>query len=250
MKLKFFSVCCCLSLALANPSWAEDAALPAARSKDHSWMKISQWKALHEEDLARAKQGPVDLLFLGDSITQGWGENETWKKLYEPRHAANFGIGGDTTQNVLWRITDGKALEEIEPKAIVLMIGTNNFGLENDKPEDVARGVAALLKTLRELEPQAKILLVGIFPRDEKPDTDFRKRIAATNAELAKLAKLADPEKVTYLEIGDKFLTEDGKLSKELMPDFLHLSPKGYEIWGESIEPTVKKLLGEKPSEN
>jgi lysophospholipase L1-like esterase len=245
MKVSLLSLCVCLSLVWVNASWAEDAGLPAARGKDYAWMKIADWNAMHAQDLARGKQGPVDLLFLGDSITQGWNENDTWKKLYAPRHAANFGIGGDTTQNVLWRITEGKALDEIEPKAIVLLIGTNNFGLENDKPEDVARGIAALLKTLREREPQAKILLLGIFPRDENPDTDFRKRIAATNAELAKLAKLADPKKVVYLEIGDKFLNEEGKLTREMMPDFLHLSPQGYEIWGAAMEPTIKQMLAE-----
>jgi lysophospholipase L1-like esterase len=128
----------------------------------------------------------------------------------------------------------------LSPKAIVLMIGTNNFGLHNDKPEDVVRGVEALVKTLRMKLPATKILLLGMFPRDAKPDTDFRKRIKTGNE---KIAKLADDKAVFYLDIGGKFLAEDGTLPKEIMPDFLHLSPKGYEIWAEAIEPSLKKLL-------
>lgn len=220
---------------------AEDPAVPAPRTKEYSWMKVATWNARHEQYLARAKEGKCDLLFLGDSITEGWGNNETWKKRYEPRNAVNFGIGGDTTQNVLWRITNGE-LEGLAPKAIVLMIGTNNFGLHNDKPEDVARGVEALVKTLRTRRPYAKILLLGMFPRDAKPGTDFRKRITAAN-EL--LAKLADDKHVTYLDIGGKFLAEDGTLPKEIMPDALHLSAKGYEIWAAAMEESLQKVLGE-----
>lgn len=220
---------------------AEDPAVPARRTKEYSWMSVATWNARHEQYLARAKEGKCDLLFLGDSITEGWGNNETWKKRYAPRNAVNFGIGGDTTQNVLWRITNGE-LEGLAPKAIVLMVGTNNFGLHNDKPEDVARGVEALIKTLRTKRPYAKILLLGMFPRDAKPGTDFRKRIATAN-EL--IAKLADDEHVTYLDIGGKFLAEDGTLPKEIMPDALHLSAKGYEIWGAAMEESLKKVLGE-----
>ena len=204
-------------------------------------MSVATWNNRHEQYLKRAKEGNCDLLFLGDSITEGWGNNETWKKTYAPRQAVNFGIGGDTTQNVHWRITNGE-LEGLTPKAIVLMIGTNNFGLHNDKPEDVVRGVAALVKVLRSQRPDAKILLLGMFPRDQMPDTDFRKRIKTANEQLA---QPADEKSVTFLDIGGKFLAEDGSLPKEIMPDFLHLSAKGYEIWAEAMEPALKKLLGE-----
>jgi lysophospholipase L1-like esterase len=222
-------------------SAAEDPAVSAPRTKEYSWMSVATWNARHAQYLARAKEGKCDLLFLGDSITEGWGNNDTWKKRYAPRNAVNFGIGGDTTQNVLWRITNDE-LEGLAPKAIVLMIGTNNFGLHNDKPEDVARGVEALVKTLRAKRPYSKILLLGMFPRDAKPGTDFRKRISTAN-EL--IAKLADDKHVTYLDIGGKFLAEDGTLPKEIMPDALHLSAKGYEIWGETMEESLKKVLGE-----
>jgi beta-glucosidase len=189
----------------------------------------------------RNRRGDVDLLFLGDSITQGWADNAVWKKHYGGRKAANFGIGGDTTQNVLWRIDNGE-IDSIKPKAIVLMIGTNNFGLKNDKPEDVAKGVEKIVGTLRSKLPAAKILLLGIFPRDAKPETDFRKRIAATNE---KLARLADGKAVTYLDLGAKFLDSAGYLPADVMPDYLHLSEKGYRIWAEGMEEKVKNLLGE-----
>ncbi|WP_254509823.1 platelet-activating factor acetylhydrolase IB subunit [Anatilimnocola floriformis] len=233
--------CCVLSLVLVSRLSAEDAAVPAQRTREYSWMKVADWNARHDRFLQRAKEGKCDLLFLGDSITEGWGNNDTWKKFYTPRNAVNFGIGGDTTQNVHWRMTNGE-LEGLSPKAIVLMIGTNNFGLHNDKPEDVIRGVEALVKTLRTKLPDTEILLLGMFPRDNKPDTDFRKRIKTANEGIA---KLADDKSIFYLDIGSKFLTEDGTLEKEIMPDYLHLSPKGYEIWAEAIEPSVKKLLGE-----
>jgi lysophospholipase L1-like esterase len=220
----------------------EDPAVPAPRTREYSWMKVSAWNERHEKYLERAKQGNCDVLFLGDSITEGWGNNETWQKHYAPRKAVNFGIGGDTTQNVLWRITNGE-LGGIQPKVVVLMIGTNNFGLHNDKPEDVVRGVNQVVKTLREKLPDAEILLLGMFPRDQQPGTDFRQRIATANAGLA---KLADEKSVTYLDMGGKFLAADGTLSKDIMPDFLHLSGKGYEIWAEAIEPKLTELLDAK----
>lgn len=226
---------------LATSAVAEDPAVPTPRTKEYSWMKVATWNERHEQYLKRAKEGKCDLLFLGDSITEGWGNNDTWKKTYGPRNAVNFGIGGDTTQNVHWRITNGE-LDGLSPKAIVLMIGTNNFGLHNDKPEDVARGVDALVKTLRTKLPNAKILLLGMFPRDAKPDTDFRKRIKSGNEQIA---KLADDKDIHFLDIGGKFLADDGALPKETMPDFLHLSPKGYEIWADAMEPSLKKVLGE-----
>jgi lysophospholipase L1-like esterase len=209
---------------------------PAPRVREYAWMSTASWKARHEAFLKRAKEGKCDLLFLGDSITEGWGSNAVWKKAYAPRNAVNFGIGGDTTQNVLWRIQNGE-LDGLAPKAVVLMIGTNNFGLHGDAPGDVAKGVAAVVKTLREKLPRAKVLLLGVFPRDEKPGTGGRKKILELNAELAKLGG------VTFLDIGPKFLAPDGTLPKETAPDFLHLSEKGYQIWADAIEPELSKLL-------
>src|SRR5262249_29418296 len=122
----------------------------------------SAWVQLHQQFLERARAGKIDLLFLGDSITQGWGQNEAWKKHYGPRNAANFGIGGDRTQHVLWRLDSGE-IDGIAPKVVVLMIGTNNVG--SNKPEEIAEGVRAIVDKLRAKLPKSKILLLGIFPR-------------------------------------------------------------------------------------
>jgi lysophospholipase L1-like esterase len=225
-----------LLVALAAPAVDRDrpneASKPAPR-KDAWWMKI------HEGFLRRAEKGDVNVLFLGDSITQGWGGagKEVWKERYEPLKAANFGIGGDQTQHVLWRITEGKELEGIHPKAIVLMIGTNNMG--RDTAEDIAAGVTAIVEALRHKLPEAKVLLLGIFPRSPEPIGKFRDKIKETNQ---RIAKLDDGKHVRYLDIGDKFLDAEGRLHKEIMPDYLHLSPKGYKIWADAIGPALEEM--------
>jgi beta-glucosidase len=122
------------------------------------------------------------------------------------------------------------------------MIGTNNFGLHNDKPADVANGVKAIVETLQKKVPSAKVLLLGVFPRGQKPENDFRKRITTLNEEIS---KLQDSKKVVYMDIKETFLDKNGNLPKELMPDYLHLSEKGYFLWAEAIEPTVKKMLAD-----
>src|SRR5262249_46821599 len=126
-----------------------------------------------------------DGLFLGDSITQGWegAGKEAWKKNFEPLKAANFGIGGDQTGHVLWRLTEGKELEGIEPKVAVLMIGTNNTG--GHKAEDIAGGIEAIVAELRKQRPECNILLLGIFPRSPKPTDAVRAKIKEINTRIA-----------------------------------------------------------------
>jgi lysophospholipase L1-like esterase len=193
---------------------------------------------MHLQFLKRAKQGGVDLLFLGDSITQGWNDNAAWKRSYGPRNAANFGIGGDRTQHVLWRIDNGE-LEGIEPKVIVLMIGTNN--VSSASADEIALGITAIVENLRHRLPKAKILLLGVFPRGEKPNPG-REKLNAVNA---KIARLDDGTHVKFLDIGKSFLNEEGTISREIMPDFLHLSTKGYRIWADAMEPTLWQMLDE-----
>jgi beta-glucosidase len=198
------------------------------------------WMDRHEAMNARVKQGNADLLFIGDSITQGWegAGKEVWKEFYGNRNAVNLGIGGDQTQHVLWRLEHGN-LEGISPKLAVVMIGTNNsFSYQ---PEEIAAGIEAIVKTLRAKVPQTKILLLGIFPRGATPADQLRQVNEKTNAIAA---KLADGKQVVYLDIGKAFLQPDGTLTKEIMPDLLHLSPKGYRLWAEAIEPEVAKVLG------
>ncbi len=161
-----------------------------------------------------------------------------WKRFYGPRNAANFGIGGDRTQHVLWRIQNGE-LEGIEPKVVVLMIGTNNAS--SGTADEIAQGVTAIVKELRHRLPKAKILLLGVFPRGQKPN-ELREKLGAVNA---KIAHLDDGSHVKYLDIGKAFLNEDGTISREIMPDYLHLTRKGYRIWADAMEPTLWSMLDE-----
>jgi beta-glucosidase len=203
--------------------------------------EAESWQKRHEAINQRAKQGEVDVIFLGDSITQGWegAGKAVWERHYAKRKAMNAGISGDGTQHVLWRINNGN-LEGIKPKVAVLMIGTNNVaGADAD---DIAEGVATIVARLRTKQPQAKVLLLAIFPRGEKPNAD-REKINKINATLA---RMGDNRSVFYLDIGQKFMTDDGTISKEIMPDFLHLSEQGYQRWAEAIEPKLAELLGEK----
>ena len=195
--------------------------------------------ARHKEFLAIAKKGDVEVLFLGDSITQGWGNNKTWQKHFAPLKAANFGIGGDQTGHVLWRITEGKELEGITPKVAVLMIGTNNSG--RDSAEQIAEGITLIVKTIHQKTPKTKVLLLGVFPRGEKAGTPIREKLAKINTIVSMLDD--GGKTVKYLDIGAKFLEKDGTLTKEIMPDYLHLSGKGYEIWAEAITPTLTGML-------
>ena len=213
-----------------------DAVKPAPRKDNAGWMKR------HDSFVERAKKGDVDVLFLGDSITQGWQGNgkEAWKKHIEPLKAANFGIGGDRTQHVLWRVTEGKELEGIAPKVFVLMIGTNN--MSSNSAAEIADGVTAIVRELNRQRPYAKVLLLGVFPRGAKADDKFRGKIKEVNATLA---KLGDGKRVKYLDIGDKFLDPSGDLPKETMPDFLHLSPKGYGLWADAIRADLAALMKE-----
>jgi lysophospholipase L1-like esterase len=201
---------------------------------------------------ARAKQGAqkgdIGVVFLGDSITEAWGGpgKEVWKQRYEGRKAVNFGIGGDRTQHVIWRVENGnleglaKPKEGRPPRLVVLMIGTNNTG--SDSAEEIAAGIGAVVKAVRKKLPGTPVLLLGVFPRGEKVDDPLRSKIADINS---RISLLDDGEKVVYLDIGEKFVGEGGAISKEIMPDSLHLSPKGYEIWGEAIQATMARMLSE-----
>lgn len=202
------------------------------------------WMTMHESFLKRAEQGDVNLLFLGDSITQGWNNNPIWQRHYGPRHAANFGIGGDRTEHVLWRLNHGE-VDSISPKVVVLMIGTNNIG--HNTAQEIAAGVQAIVAKLQAKLPETKVLLLGIFPRGASRDkeqtvAEVDPRTGEVNAIIA---KLDDGKNVKYLDIGKSFLDADGKIHKDVMPDFLHLSQKGYTAWADAIEPTLWNMLDE-----
>jgi lysophospholipase L1-like esterase len=198
----------------------------------------------HEKYVAIAKEGKAQLLFLGDSITAGWSGRgkEIWAKSFGGWEPANFGIGGDRTQHVLWRIENGE-LDGFKPKAAVIMIGTNNVG--TDTAEGIAKGVTKIVETVRAKTPDTKILLLAVFPRGEKASTPeqpngTRDKLAKVNAIIA---KLADDQHIFYMDIGEKFLQPDGSISKDIMPDFLHPNEAGYQIWADAITPKLAELM-------
>ncbi len=205
-----------------------------------------KWVARHEGFVQEAQKGGVDILFMGDSITDAWRNRgvNVWNQYYAPRHAANFGISGDRTQHVLWRMDHGE-LDGIHPKVVVLMIGTNNTGKEdnhktprNTVPE-VAEGVQAVVNDIRARLPDSKILLLAIFPRGTLTDAQ-RTQVALINTLIA---KLDDGKMVKFLDIGSNFLEFDGTLPRSIMPDLLHPNAKGYQIWADAMEPALDEML-------
>jgi len=231
----------CLEMQKSDPyglaGKTHSAVTPADRAN------VEWWMPRHEQVLERVAQGNVDLIMVGDSITHGW-ENKgkaMWDQYYAPRNAVNMGFGGDRTQHVLWRLDHGE-IDGIHPKLAVLMIGTNNSNGQDNTAEEIADGIKAICAEIREKLPKTKILILGIFPRGEGPSAQREK-----NAKASELAsQIADGKHIFYLNINDKFLEADGTLPRDIMPDLLHPNEKGYAIWAEAIEPTVKKLMGEK----
>ncbi len=202
-----------------------------------------QFVAKHQANVEVAKKGEAELLFMGDSITDFW-RNETGAnagkavqdKYFGQWKVANFGIAGDTTQGVLYRLADGEG-EGIKPRAIMLMIGTNNTG--RNSAGEIAEGVGAVVQSLRTHFPNAKILLLGIFPRGNPGDP-----VRATIADINKIiAKLDDGRNVKYLDIGAGFLDAGGNITAEIMPDKLHPSTKGYEIWANAVIDPITKMM-------
>lgn len=187
-----------------------------------------------------AQRGGIDLLFVGDSITdfftRGDRGQSVWNEYYGARKAANFGISGDTTQDVLWRMQNGE-LDGFSAKVIVLMLGTNNIR-RNDN-SDIAAGNAAIIEEFRKRHPSAKILLLGIFPRGGVISPD-RAIVRDINSHLQ---LLADNKHIFYQDIGDGFLNADGSFVDGAMADGVHPATKGYAIWAEKIEPTLKAWL-------
>lgn len=218
-----------------NPAAKPSPRLNKEGKPDAGWMKR------HEGFAAIAQKGDVDVLLLGDSITDAWrnpAAKAAFTKHFASRKTANFGIGGDRTEHVLWRIQNGE-LDGIKPKVVMLMIGTNNTGANS--ADQISEGITQIVQTLRSKTPDTKILLLAVFPRSPKAEDKVRSKIATINKTIA---KLDDGKHVFYRDIGERFLTKDGTLTKDIMPDFLHLSEQGYNIWGEAVEADIKMLLG------
>jgi lysophospholipase L1-like esterase len=202
-----------------------------------------QFQPKHLANLEVAKRGDAELLFMGDSITDFWRNPEgnyagkpVLDKYFGQWKVANYGIAGDTTQGVLFRLRDGEG-QGIRPRAIMLMIGTNNTA--RNSAAEIAEGVGAIVLELRRDFPQARILLLGIFPRS-RPNDPVRATIAEVNRAIA---KLHDGEHVHYLDIGQGFLDADGTIPADVMSDGLHPTTKGYEIWAQAVREPLSRLL-------
>ncbi|MEJ1933883.1 GDSL-type esterase/lipase family protein [Nostoc sp. NIES-2111] len=215
-------------------------------TQNRDW-KNYDWASRHRAILARHQQVKPDLLLLGDSITHFWGGEPadarargplSFQKYFGKYQVTNLGYGWDRTENVLWRLRHGE-IDGIAPRVVMVMIGTNNMSINTT--EEIAAGVTAICEELQLRLPQAKILLVGIFPRGATADAG-RDKIAAVNRELA---KLDGKRNVTYVDIGKVFLEADGSIAAAIMNDFLHPTEAGYERWGEAIAPTLQRLMAQ-----
>jgi beta-glucosidase len=202
-------------------------------------MSLARWQTEHAELSAIAAKGEAELIFLGDSIIASTKESGSWKKIFGAYHYANFGIGGDRTQNVLWRLEHGE-IGALKPKAVVLLIGTNNLGTTADDVTDTTRGITAVVERLRSAFPGTKVFVLGLFPRDEKPDAPLRAKIEKINAALA---KLDDGKAIFVRDIGKVFLDPDGTLPAAVSTDHLHLTEEGLRRWAEAIVPLVRQLM-------
>jgi lysophospholipase L1-like esterase len=207
----------------------------------------------HSELLEKAKQGRIDVYFEGDSITRRWGTSDeqykhflrNWQENFFGWNAADFGWGGDRTQNILWRLNNGE-LDNVKPKIIVLLAGINNVG--NNSPQgsddprikDVTRGIKAILDVCRQKAPSATIVLMGITPRNDNMSV-----MPIINEINRRIAKFADGKKIRYLNINDKLADKDGKLLEGMViKDGLHLDVKGYQVWADALKPVFTELLG------
>jgi lysophospholipase L1-like esterase len=215
-------------------------------TQDRDW-PIYDWAKRHAQVTAYLREHKSSLVFLGDSITQMFGGEphdrrqpgtNVWDKYYGKRNAGNLGFGYDFVENTLWRLKNGE-LDGAKAKVVVIHIGTNNAG--KDSVEDIVTGIRAICTEVNRSQPQAKILLMGIMPRGQKPSA-IRTKLEDINKQLT---TLDGKNSITFLDIGAKFLEPDGSITREVMYDFLHPAEKGYEIWASAIEPTLSKLLGE-----
>jgi|GEM_PF-2638368 len=203
---------------------------------------LSWWHDRHDEKLdQKKKMKKVDLVLLGDSITHGWEKTgkSVYNKHFNDLKVLNLGFSGDRTEHLLWRLRNG-AIEGISPKAVLMMIGTNNTGHREEPAQDTAAGINEIIKELRAQLPETKILLQAIFPRDESPDGEKRKQNDSINSIIK---DYADGQYVFYTDINDVFLEDDGQLPKSIMPDALHPNAQGYEKWANAIMPELKKLM-------
>ena len=219
-------------------SAAEESTTPMPRMTEYSWMSIAEWYRRHADDVEAAAKGDARLVFAGDSITQIWEGSPAYQRDFEKFNPVNLGVGGDRTENLLWRLQHGGE-GNLDPEVVVLLIGVNNLGQRHDTPEAVFHGVRANLNELKNAFPSAKILLLGVFPFEESPDSPVRGDVKQVNLLIRSFAD----DRVTVMDVGDIFLEKDGSISKDILGDFLHPTPAGYERLDAAILPTLTSWL-------
>lgn len=223
-------------LVVGSRALADEAKPAPAASRANSALKpvpggVRWFMRNHASNLEKTRHQKFDVCFLGDSITAQWPGDLAQKSCGKVPFA-NFGIGGDRTENVLWRLDRGE-LDKTSPKVIVLLIGTNNMGFNS--AEEIAEGVAAIVKNLQAKCPNTKILLVGVLPKKDAP----LEKIQATNALLS---KLDDGSAVRYRDFGVQFLSEDGKIKPGMLSDGVHLTRQAYALWGAAMAPLLAEM--------
>ena len=233
------------SLAAQSAPAANRKVRPDASAATEKTDATGKFQKMHASFLERGKAGPMGVLFLGDSITEGWkGASEVWDQSFGKYQPANFGIGGDQTQHVIWRIENGE-LDGIKPRVVVLMLGTNNTGANT--AEEIAAADTKIVSLIRKKLPQSKVLLLAVFPRGPRKSAtgtdDGVERMKIIRTVNSKLAKLDDGRTVRFLDLGPKFLDGSGAIPMSIMPDQLHLSPAGYKIWAEAMMPLLQEMM-------
>jgi lysophospholipase L1-like esterase len=204
------------------------------------------WYDRHAEKCRQAESSCYDLIFIGDSITHFWEElrgPETWKKYFGSRNVLNIGFGWDRTQNVLWRLANGEFKNQ-KPKLLVLNIGTNNLTgnrVRGSTSEEIAEAIEAICAFIHRQSPGTKILIMNIFPRGMKSEELYQK-IITTNAIVNE--RMKGRANIELMDIGRKFLDDKGDVNRDFLSDGTHPNEKGYQVWAESIEPVVKRVLG------
>lgn len=199
------------------------------------------WLQRHQQKLAEREtvEKNLELMFLGDSITHAWEVegSEHWQQYFAHRKAFNLGFAGDRTEHLLWRIQNGE-INNLSPKWVVLLIGTNNAGHRHDSPEEIAAGVKAILDGLKQRLPKTKILLMAIFPRSRNKSKRMRKRVDSANMLMK---AYSDEKQVLWLDINHHFVTDEGVLLETVMPDLLHPNAAQYEVWGNAVLSFIKQ---------
>lgn len=222
------------------------ATTPTPRTLNFSWMTVKQWQQKHQSHIDIATTKNPDILFIGDSITESWtwgdGRSDVYHAYFDQYNAANFAIGGDMTQNLLWRLQHG-IKGNIQPKVAILMIGTNNFLHQQQQPSEVLAGVKAVIEQIQANYQDVKILTLAILPIYQNHDNASRQYIPKTNQLLA---QLADNKRVFFLNFSDQFLDENGDIPSALMADYIHPTAKGLEIVAKNIAPALQHLLNKK----